>query len=63
MWRLSLVMYLIASIVLTGVLMITSLLVGYDDGPALIMVSVLGFVVAIPVSYLIATRLSHLASE
>jgi hypothetical protein len=63
MWRLGLVIYLIASVVLTGVLMITSLLVGYDDGPALIVVSVLGFMVAIPASYIVSIRLSHLANN
>lgn len=63
MWRLGLVIYLIASVVLTGVLMITSLLVGYDDGPALIVVSALGFMVAIPASYIVSIRLSHLVNN
>jgi hypothetical protein len=57
MWRLGLVMYLIASIVVTGILMVASLVMGRDGGYDLIVVSVLGFLAAIPASYAITYKL------
>jgi hypothetical protein len=59
MWRLGLVMYLIASTVVTGILMVASLVMGRDGGYHLIMVSVLGFLAAIPASYAVAYKINE----
>jgi hypothetical protein len=63
MWRLGLVMYLIAAIVVTGILMVVSLVVGRDGGYDMIIVSVLGFLAAIPASYVVTYKLSQINNQ
>lgn len=63
MYRLASVVYLIVSIVVTGVIMVAALVTGYDDAAAMIAVSLAGFVVAIPITYVVASRLFRLAND
>lgn len=63
MYRLASVVYLIVSIVVTGVIMVAALVTGYDDALAMMIVSVVGFIVALPITYIVASRLFKLAND
>jgi|JI6StandDraft_1071083.scaffolds.fasta_scaffold384612_1 hypothetical protein len=63
MYRLASVVYLIVSIVVTGIAMVAALVLGYDDAQAMIVVSVAGFVVAVPITYVVALHLFKLAND
>lgn len=63
MYRLASVVYLIVSIVVTGVMMVAALVSGYDDAWAMIVVSLVGFILAIPMTYVVASRLFKLAND
>lgn len=63
MYRLASVVYLIVSIVVTGIIMVAALVTGYDDAFAMIVVSLVGFIVALPITYIVASRLFKLAND
>ena len=60
MWRLGLLMYTIASVVVMAILMVLSLVMGRDGGDDLKMMSIWGFVAAVPASYLMAYTVSRI---
>ena len=60
MWRLGLLMYTIASVVVMAILMVLSLVMGRDGGDDLKMMSIFVFLAAVPASYLMAYTVSRI---
>ena len=59
-WRLAAVMFAIIASVVIGVLFTLALLLGYNGVSAVIGAAVLGFLLALPVTYLVTKRLMSL---
>lgn len=59
MTRLMMILFSMISTTLMGVMIIAALTAGYDTLRPIVIAAVVGFVLAIPVSYLVARRLSE----
>ncbi|QYK41251.1 MAG: CTP synthetase [Paracoccaceae bacterium] len=57
MTRLLMVIYSMASVTLAGSLVVVALATGHDTLQPILVAAILGFVVALPVSWLVARRL------
>ncbi len=59
MTRLMMILFSMISTTLMGVMIIVALTSGYDTLRPIVIAAVVGFILAIPVSYLVARRLSE----
>ncbi len=63
MIRLASILYSIVATTLAGVGVIAVLTAGYDTTVPIIVAAAIGAVVALPVSYLVARKITHLTSS
>ena len=59
-WQLLSMVWGMAATVLIGVLMITALVIGFDDIPHIIGVAIVGALIAIPVALVVSKKLSSI---
>jgi hypothetical protein len=57
MSRLAMVLFSMASVSLAGVLVVAALVTGHEDARSILIAAVVGFVLAIPVSWWIAKQI------
>lgn len=57
-WRLAPIIFTIASVVVTGLLMVVALVSGYDDGHAMITTATVGVLLSLPITYLVTRQVS-----
>lgn len=61
--RLALMLHFVIGTTLMGVFVIIALSMGYDTARPILMAVVAGFVVALPVSWMIARKITHLSNS
>ena len=59
-WQLLSMVWGMAATVLIGVLMITALVIGFDDIPHIIGVAIVGALIAIPVALMVSKKLNSI---
>lgn len=57
-WRLAPIIFTMASVVVTGVLMAAALIAGYDDGKAMMTTAAIGLLLSLPITYVVTRQLS-----
>ena len=56
-WRLASVMFTLVSVVVIGILVTIALVAGYDKANAVMLTIALGFLLSLPVTYVVTGRL------
>jgi hypothetical protein len=58
MFRLALLLFVVIGASVAGILIVASLVAGFDTQTPIVIAATVGFAVAIPISYLVAQKLS-----
>ncbi|MBH1972300.1 hypothetical protein FK216_15275 [Moraxellaceae bacterium AER2_44_116] len=56
-WRLASVMFTLVSVVVIGILVTIALVAGYDKANAVMLTIALGFLLSLPLTYMVTSRL------
>jgi hypothetical protein len=62
-WRLASVMFTLVSVVVIGILVTIALVAGYDKANAVMLTIVLGFLLSLPVTYVVTGRLVEFSAS
>ncbi|KPN63673.1 hypothetical protein XMM379_002133 [Aliiroseovarius sp. xm-m-379] len=61
MLRLTAVIYTLLGATLAGIFIVVALTMGFDTGKPIVYSAILGFILAVPVSWIVAKQLSNLS--
>ena len=62
-WRLASVMFTLVSVVVIGILVTIALVAGYDKANAVMLTIALGFLLSLPVTYVVTGRLVEFSAS
>lgn len=62
-WRLASVMFTLVSVVVIGILVTIALVTGYDKANAVMLTIALGFLLSLPVTYVVTGRLVEFSAS
>jgi len=61
--RLTFILHFVISTTLMGIFVTAALTAGYDTGRPIVLAALAGFVVALPISWLVARKITHLVKS